>query len=699
MPFISLIVPTMRVGGLDILFDSLAKQTFRDFELVLVDAFYKQRKDRVAEEARDRFLCVHHVGLDPSPFPVCAFSLYSNAGIIASNGDVLAFMVDYSHLPPDLLAKHAKFHKADPTGRAGMMGPHRYLHLNAADGFPIYGRGEIDRYEADVRSGALDQFMFSNGRHGNAHGAHSEPHEADGGAIVPHDADPKLRLPPGRIGPEFFHAKNESVRRERVLEVDGYDLELDGAHLYQDTDFADRLTVKAGVQWLLDPTAIVDIVNPRHVFPFAKRLRPHESNKGIWEKKKAAGYPDKERILVDLKGKEKSAPARVEMPKAPEKLRIGMIYGEFSSAIHGPFDLEGLYTRTGLTGSESSFFNLMRTLAERGHEVVAFCDCTQAYEHPSGATIVPIKTLPAFAKVQGVSAVIAWNEPDYLVYAPPGVPTYCDQQLNDFGYCRNPNWQKLVTRWISPSHNHRQNVMAGLTPCDIIPNSVDLDLFAGDAPQRNPNRVVWCSSPDRGLHHLLSLWPLVKRRKPEAELRIFYRLADWLARCGSMEDEAGRRARYIEAALPRLNGYGVTVYDVVPNAQMAKELRSAQALAYTCDPIRYTEGFGCSVLDAAAGGCLPIISDADALPSVHGDAAVGIAGPPGEARDSWVEAICAVLEGRFDAAAKDRMRAHAQKHSRHAVAMQWEKMLLEDAYARRGASQVQSFQGSHVSLR
>lgn len=387
-----------------------------------------------------------------------------------------------------------------------------------------------------------------------------------------------------------------------------------------------------------------------------------------------------------------------------ESLTICCIYGEFSTAIHGAFDLPGLYTRVGLTGSESSFFNLARSLAEAGHRVVAFCVCDAPYDHPSGLAILPIQMLENLHQLENVSAVIAWNEPDYLRFAPEGVPCLVAQQLNDWGYC-GPGWYKASGSWMGqhmdgqdwhelvdgivfPSESSEGNHVPQVRGMNlhVIPNSVDLDLFMGAAAPRNPHRAVWCSSPDRGLHHVISLWPEIRRRVPDAELRIFYRLKPWLDRARDLADEVGKRARYIEEGLHTLTrgNFGVTVCDLVPNVQMARELRQAGVLIYPCDPVRYTEGFGCSVLDAAAGGCVPIISDADALAEVHGEASAVVKGNPGNARAAWLEAVEYLMNlDAIDPSGKQRreidkrMAAHAQKHSRLAVAEQWIRLLNE----------------------
>lgn len=686
----------MRAGGIDVLLDGLAAQTFRDFELVLSDCLKPRRARAVAEAAAARGIRLVHVEPAPNPFPVASFCKCANAGLRAASGEVALFMVDYSRAPAHLLEAHAAFHMSDETGRAGMMAPHRYVGLEASPTFPHYAPSDVDRYEADVHGGALDLHMFSIGRMLDTPGG---GHVVDGGNVAAADADPKLRMPKGPIDPIFFHAKNESLRLEHALAGGGWDEDLDGGHCYQDSDFAERVTACCGVQWHLLPswTHAVEIADCRKVFPLARRHRSHEDNHRIWQAKKMARYPVMKTVQYPVAGRPlemTSTLTTFEETPVQKKLRVVMIYGQFSSAIHGPFDVANL-ADAALTGSESSFFNLARTLAERGHEVVVLCDLLEPVQHPSGFIALPIEGVEGVAQMEA-DAVIAWNEPDYLRHAPPGALRVVDQQLNDWGYCQeHPGTHADV--FVFPSASSRTHHIEDekiIQPhwrdnektLAKIPNGIDLDLFTGEAPARHPHRVVYCSSPDRGLHHLLSFWPEIRARVPDAELKIFYRIEPWLRMTLLHPDEVGRRARYVESALARLTpgDWGVEVVGPVSNREMARQLRQATVLVYPCDPVRYTEGFGVSVLDACAAGCQVVISDADAFPEVHGNAAHTIPGRPGNSRRVWVDKITHLLEYPDGALAVvgDGGPAHAQRHDRHKIAQHWEQLL---STARRNA--------------
>ena len=287
-PLISVCVPTMRVGGLDVLFAGLINQTFRDFELVLSDALWSRRRDLVAQKAAELELTVTHVEPFDNPFPISAFCRYANTALHYARGELILFITDYTWLPPESLKTHAHvFLSYGP--RLALLCPHRYVqHPSLAPDFPSYAQADADRYATDCARGDLDLHLWS--IFVRPMKPNDEPR-----ALPIDDAtgpDPKLAFPQAGIIPSyFFHAKHESIPAQAVFKVNGWNEALDGTHGWQDTDLAERIDAHAQLTWVLEPSNVAIIVNPRHVFPWAKRLKPYEENEPIWRAAKAAGYP------------------------------------------------------------------------------------------------------------------------------------------------------------------------------------------------------------------------------------------------------------------------------------------------------------------------------------------------------------------------------------------------------------------------
>jgi len=284
MPYISVCVPTMRVGGLDILFEGLKGQTFTDFELVLADGLYKYRRDVVAEKAEAYGIRVKHVEPFENPFPMNAFSRYANTALAYADCELVMCLTDYTWIPTDSLQIHADFHKRVPY--QGLMSPHQYtVTPKIHPDFPCYKSEDTDLYVADLEAGKLQETMWS---------LFEKPYVSlDPLGIDPimGGADPKLFIPSGPIIGAYFHGKHESLGLRYLTAVNGWDEDLDGTHCYQDTELAGRLEVRAGLTWQAAQEDVAYIINPRHVFPWARRLRPAETNHVVWQAKKAAGYP------------------------------------------------------------------------------------------------------------------------------------------------------------------------------------------------------------------------------------------------------------------------------------------------------------------------------------------------------------------------------------------------------------------------
>ena len=298
-PFISVVCPTMRIGGLDVLVAGLADQTFQDFELILSDGIQSRigAFDFAALPGQ-----ATHVAPRGNPFPVAGFCRFSNEALVHARGNVIVFITDYTYLPPNTLEEHAAFHKAHPEREAAFMMPHEYRELpklaesfaswNYKSGLPTReeDNAEARRYAADVAFGSHDANFWSIFREPMKPG--DDPRKTLAIHPIWGGADPKNKLPPGPVDGNYFHAKNESVKLDVLLEINGWDEDLDGTHAYQDSVLAGTLRARHGMRWTLSHAAQAQIINPRTVFPFAERERDYMTNEMIWRRKEARGFAD-----------------------------------------------------------------------------------------------------------------------------------------------------------------------------------------------------------------------------------------------------------------------------------------------------------------------------------------------------------------------------------------------------------------------
>lgn len=103
MPTVSLIVATVgRTIELDRLFESLAAQTYKDFEIIVVDQNVDDRLQSYLHRARRAGLTVRHLRLRPANL-----SAARNVGIDAAEGQWVGFPDDDCWYEPTLLEKLA----------------------------------------------------------------------------------------------------------------------------------------------------------------------------------------------------------------------------------------------------------------------------------------------------------------------------------------------------------------------------------------------------------------------------------------------------------------------------------------------------------------------------------------------------------------------------------------------------------------
>lgn len=105
---ITVLTITDRMGYIDTMAKSLREQTFKDFEWVLVDDFFYERRDLVKSYATG--INLKHIPpkvISTHPAPSAAF----NTGLIHAEGELIYFMSDRAYPHPSCLARHWEIYR------------------------------------------------------------------------------------------------------------------------------------------------------------------------------------------------------------------------------------------------------------------------------------------------------------------------------------------------------------------------------------------------------------------------------------------------------------------------------------------------------------------------------------------------------------------------------------------------------------
>jgi len=290
---ISVIVPSNRVGGIDLLLDSLARQTFKDFELILVDALIPYRAPIVTQSFKTT-----HIPPRDNRFPEQMYCRTVNTGIAHARGETIVLLCDYSFLHEDCLATHARLQAIRPVP---VTCDYRYITLpDLKPGLPTYVQtvaptddasnaeyvaqvnAQSDRYADDVRSGRLADYMWS---------IFAEPMTAEtiADSTITHWHTPSTTA---KLHEDWnwCSLKNESFPTELLLAMNGIDEAYDRSHVYQDSEFSYRLRER-GVRWYSGEPGegLVTVVNPRPIMNIKRLAEPITYNQKLcFEEREAA---------------------------------------------------------------------------------------------------------------------------------------------------------------------------------------------------------------------------------------------------------------------------------------------------------------------------------------------------------------------------------------------------------------------------
>ena len=166
-------------------------------------------------------------------------------------------------------------------------------------------------------------------------------------------------------------------------------------------------------------------------------------------------------------------------------------------------------------------------------------------------------------------------------------------------------------------------VNSGLTQKNLYvrPNGVDITQYPLERVKNKPDQMsfVYSSSPDRGLEHLLSMWPKIREMWPKANLFVGYGVDRYV------EDVKWAHSKVGEMSLNIIDGMKQTgVIDVgkIGQKRLAELQLNATAWLYPADTIQATETGCITAIENMAAGNPCFMSDADCLEPEFGKVSI-----------------------------------------------------------------------------
>lgn len=268
--------------------------------------------------------------------------------------------------------------------------------------------------------------------------------------------------------------------------------------------------------------------------------------------------------------------------------------------------------KTGLGGSEEAVVYLSKELTKLGWKVTVYANPMQDAGDHEGVTYAPWYDLNLKDRF---NVLIVWRGIGFVDFNPRArfkmiwmhdVPTN-----PDFTQERIQKLDKIAP--LSEYHKSlfRMNENGNFVPIPeekffVTSNGMTLPVVINKKWKRDPKRMIYASSPDRGLIYLLNNWPLIKKSCPDVKLDVYYGFDVYDAIHGNNP----ARQRWKNTVLDMMKQDGITYMGRVGHAELNKAYATAGIWAYPTD---FTEISCISAMKAQAMGAIPVCTDFAAL--------------------------------------------------------------------------------------
>lgn len=366
--------------------------------------------------------------------------------------------------------------------------------------------------------------------------------------------------------------------------------------------------------------------------------------------------------------------SRIEIPQG--KLNILLWTGP-AWEDWGPRSLD----TTGIGGSETAAVCMARELAKIGHQVTVLSQCGSEEGTHDGVKYVHYERAIQRPQDYPSDIFISSRHPHVFEYPFQFKASFIWVHDIHVGHHTSKLGEMLLKadRFLCLSEWHKDFFLHTYPfihkdSVIVTKNGIDLKYFK-EEPAKIGNRMIYSSSPDRGLERLLDLLPRIRDQVPDTELHIYYGFHNWkkMAEAFQNQDELQRIGQFERLIDEKTKEGGVFYHGRVSKQELANAYLSSKVWPY---PTWFTESYCIAAIEAQAAGCVPVATALAALPETisHGF----VLKPPNTSanyEEAFVKRVVTLLKDdtiRLKYAKAGREYAF-QNHSWSKVALSWEK--------------------------
>jgi glycosyltransferase involved in cell wall biosynthesis len=266
----------------------------------------------------------------------------------------------------------------------------------------------------------------------------------------------------------------------------------------------------------------------------------------------------------------------------------------------------------GTAGSEEAVVEMARCFAKKGWYVQVYNNCGSSPRDVNGVRYIP---RAKYKSASVVDVTVVWRTPGLFDSSINSQKTYL--WLHDDVPEKELTTQRLrnITKVISLS-NFQRSLWPRVRDNQILLSSNGINIEktqgvrssdVGGSIGKNPRKCIYTSAPERGLECLLSLWPDIYRRVPNATLSIFYGWELW----DYFYSRSAERIIWKESIISLMKQPGIGAQcQHVSMDELWEEYLSSGIWIY---PTEWRENSCITAMKAQACGVLPVTTSVAAL--------------------------------------------------------------------------------------